>query len=145
MRGYEYRHRVLFEDTNVVGNVYFTRYLSWQGRCREGFLCDHAPGVLEELGNGLGMVTTRCSCDYLGEAVAGDQITVVMRLGRLARSLITLQFEYWREEERGRSLLARGEQQVACVRRTPQGTVPEPVPQELVQALQDYLEPGAAG
>ena len=38
MRAFEYRHVVSFEETNLVGNVYFANHLSWQGRCRELFL-----------------------------------------------------------------------------------------------------------
>jgi len=45
MRSYEYRHVVSFEETNLVGNVYYVNHLRWQGRVREMFLRDHAPGV----------------------------------------------------------------------------------------------------
>ena len=45
MRYYEYRHVVTFRETNLVGNVYYTNHLEWQGRCRELFLRDHAPEV----------------------------------------------------------------------------------------------------
>jgi enediyne biosynthesis thioesterase len=61
MRAYEYRHIVGFEETNVVGNVYYASHIRWQGRCREMFLRDHAPGVLHQLGEGLRLVTTHCS------------------------------------------------------------------------------------
>ncbi len=37
---YEIRHTVGFEETNLVGNVYYVNYLRWQGRCRETFLKD---------------------------------------------------------------------------------------------------------
>ena len=46
---YEYRHIVGFEETNLVGNVYYVNYLRWQGRCRELFLKDMAPDVLEDV------------------------------------------------------------------------------------------------
>jgi len=49
MRSYEYRHVVVFEETNLVGNVYYVNHLRWQGRCREMFLREHAPLVLAEL------------------------------------------------------------------------------------------------
>jgi enediyne biosynthesis thioesterase len=140
MRVYEYRHRVLFEDTNLVGNVYFTRYLGWQGRCREGFLWEHAPDVLGELERGLGLVTTRCSCEYLGEAFVGDEVAVRMRLARLTRNLISLEFEYWRVSAGEEVLLARGEQQVACVRRESGRVAPVPVPESLARALELYQE-----
>src|SRR4029079_452128 len=48
-KAYEYRHVVTFEDTNLLGNVYYVNYLSWQGRCRELFLRDHAPSILAQL------------------------------------------------------------------------------------------------
>ena len=35
---FEYLHTVGFEETNLVGNVYYVNYLRWQGRCRELFL-----------------------------------------------------------------------------------------------------------
>lgn len=44
--GYTIQHLVTFDETNLVGNVYFAHYLRWQGHCRERFLADHAPGVL---------------------------------------------------------------------------------------------------
>src|SRR3954447_4989322 len=80
MRAYEYRHVITFEDTNLVGNVYFTRYLGWQGRCRELFLREHAPSVLEELARDLRLVTTRVSCDYFAELRAFDEVLVAMTL-----------------------------------------------------------------
>ena len=48
MRAYEYRHVVGFEETNLVGNVYFARFVSWQGRCRELFLRDHALAAVSD-------------------------------------------------------------------------------------------------
>jgi len=142
MRAFEYRHRVLLEDTSVAGDVYFTRYFSLQGRCRELFLLERAPDVLERLRDGLALVTTHCSCEYIGEALPGDEIRVRMRLGRLAQNLIDLDFEYWRAGDGEEALIARGAQQVACMRREAGRVVPEPVPGSLVAALEAY-QPGA--
>ena len=46
---YELRHRVGFEETNFVGNVYYVNYLRWQGHCRERFLVEEAPAVLADI------------------------------------------------------------------------------------------------
>jgi enediyne biosynthesis thioesterase len=138
MRSYEYHHTIGFEETNLVGNVYYVNHLRWQGRCREMFLRDHAPSLLKEFEHDLALVTTRCSCEYISELVAFDQITVRMRLGALLQNRITLQFEYWRKTEDGSELIARGEQQVACMRRANGGIVPTPVPGELREALRQY-------
>src|SRR5262249_10796842 len=117
MRFYEYRHAVTFEETNLVGNVYYVNHLRWQGRCREFFLRDHAPEVLAELARGLVLITTRCSCDYLAELAAFDEVVLRMRLGGLTQNRIALLFEYWRLRGAGEELVARGEQHVACMRR----------------------------
>lgn len=138
MRAYEYHHIVGFEETNLVGNVYYVNHLRWQGRCREMFLRDHAPGVLQELQGDLVLVTTRCSCDYISELVAFDQLIVRMRLHELTQNRITLQFEYWRQGERSEELIARGEQQVACMRRKDAHVIPTPIPGELREALRQY-------
>ena len=149
MRAYEYRHRVGFEDTNLVGNVYYVNHLRWQGRCREMFLQEHAPEIIQELREGLALATVRCSCDYLLELEAFDEVVLRMRLGEVVQNRITLLFEYWRGED----LVARGEQQVACMRRQGSETVPTPIPPALREALRPYAgtdspatrTPGRAG
>lgn len=133
-RAYEYRHVVGFEETNLVGNVYYVNHVSWQGRVREMFLRDHAPDVIGELSRGLSLATLRVSCEYLAELNAFDEVLIRMRLGELTQSKITLLFEYWRGEE----LVARGEQQVACFRREGDKLVPTPVPKSLRAALRTY-------
>lgn len=133
-RAYEYRHVVGFEETNLVGNVYYVNHVSWQGRVREMFLRDHAPDVIGELSRGLSLATLRVSCEYLAELNAFDEVLIRMRLGELTQSKITLLFEYWRGEE----LVARGEQQVACFRREGDKLVPTPVPKSLRDALRTY-------
>jgi DNA-directed RNA polymerase specialized sigma24 family protein len=73
MRAYEYKHVVGFEETNLIGNVYYANHVRWQGRCREMFLRDRAPEVIEALKHGLVMVTTRVSCEFMAELVAFDE------------------------------------------------------------------------
>lgn len=138
MRSYEYRHVVSFEETNLVGNVYYANHLRWQGRCRELFLRDNAPEVLAELGNGLALVTMQCSCEYLAELSAFDEITIRMRLGAMTQNKMTLLFEYWRDTGERQELVARGEQRVACMRRRGEELVPTPIIEELRSALRLY-------
>ena len=134
MRYYEYRHIVSFQETNLVGNVYFTHFMAWQGRCREMFLREHAPDVVDELSKGLSLATVNCSCEYFVELTALDEVTVRMRLAEQVQNRIKLAFEYWR----GTELVARGEQSIACMRREGKGLVPTAVPESLRTALQAY-------
>jgi len=137
-RAYEYRHVVSFAETNLVGNVYFTNHVAWQGRVRELFLRDHAPDVIEELAHGLSLATLSVSCEYVAELTAFDEVIVRMRLGELTQSRMTLLFEYWRVAEQGEELVARGQQQIACLRRDGHTLSPTPVPKSLREALKMY-------
>ena len=137
-QAYEYRHIVSFEETNLVGNVYYTNHVKWQGRVREMFLRDHAPDIIAELSHGLSLATVRVSCDYISELTAFDEVIIRMRLGELTQSRITLLFEYWRAGKAGEELIARGEQQVACLRREGEKLTPTPVPKSLSEALKPY-------
>jgi enediyne core biosynthesis thioesterase len=132
---YEYRHVVSFAETNLVGNVYYTHYLSWQGRCREFFLRDHAPDVLAALQRDLALVTVRVACDFLNELVAFDEVSVRMRLTHHTQNRATMSFEYWRVNHDGEELVARGEQQVAAMRREGEHIAATPFPPSMQEAL----------
>jgi len=110
---YDYEHIVTFDETNLVGNVYFTNHLRWQGHCRELFLQEHAPNLCVQLGESLVLVTTRCSCEYYAELAAFDRVLVRMSLGAVRQNRLLLSFEYLRSTDAGVELVARGEQEVA--------------------------------
>lgn len=141
MKYYEWRHIVSFQETNMVGNVYYVNHLSWQGRCREMFLRNHAPAILKDLTRGLALATVRCSCEYHDELTAFDEIALRMRLGGMTQNRITLLFDYWRCRNGSEQLVARGEQQIACMRRQGDRVVPTPIPPSLSQALKPYAVP----
>jgi enediyne biosynthesis thioesterase len=140
MRFYEYRHIISFQETNLVGNVYFTNHLGWQGRCRELFLREHAPEVIDDLSRGLSLTTVSCSCEYFAELTAFDEVIVRMRLAELVQNRMRLAFEYWRRKGGGEELVARGEQQIASMRREGEKLLPAAVPQALREALAAYVE-----
>ncbi|MCP3959077.1 MAG: acyl-CoA thioesterase [bacterium] len=141
MRTYDHRLIVSFEETNLVGNIYYVHHLRWQGRCREMFIRDHCPEVLEDLASGLALATVRCSCDYLAELAAFDEVIVRMRLGGIIQNRVTMLFDYLRVTADGEELVARGEQQIAAMRRKNGGVVPTPIPPPLKAALEPYGSP----
>ncbi|MCY1021107.1 acyl-CoA thioesterase [Pyxidicoccus sp. MSG2] len=138
MQAFEFKHTVGFEETNLVGNVYYVNHLRWQGRCREMFLREHVPSIIEELGRSLSLVTTRCSCEYLDELRAFDDLLIEMRLGGLSQNRVAMRFDYYRLKDGRRELVARGEQQIACMAKKEEGMVPEPFPLALRKAFEAY-------
>ncbi len=139
MQAYEYRHVVGFEETNLVGNVYYANHIRWQGRCREAFLREYCPTILDEFARGLALVTVRCSCEYFAELLAFDQLLIKMRLGGLSPNRVTMLFEYWRcGPGDSQELVARGEQQVASMWREGSRLRPVPFPHPLPEVFQRY-------
>ncbi|GAA1798598.1 acyl-CoA thioesterase [Luedemannella flava] len=142
---YEYRHVVGFEETNLVGNVYYVNYLSWQGRCREMFLKERAPGVLRLLRDDLKLFTLKVDCEFFAELTALDDVSVRMRLIELSQTQLEFGFDYHRLAGTAEDLVARGRQRVACMRGPNTRTVPARVPDELVAALSPYLSTAGHG
>jgi enediyne biosynthesis thioesterase len=153
MRAYEYRHIVGFEETNVVGNVYYANHIRWQGRCRELFLRERVPEILEELDRGLALVTLSVSCDYYHELCAFDELAIRMSLADLSHHRMALGFEYWRisagkdaqstgpertRVDSGEVLVARGQQELGCMGRRDGKFEPEAWPASLLEALRPY-------
>jgi len=134
MRTYDYTVTVGFEETNLVGNVYFVNHLRWQGKCREMFLHEHAPGVVSELAAGLRIVTVRCACEYHAELSAFDEVLVKMSLRALRQTSLALEFDYVKRTNGHEVIVARGEQEIAFLR----DGAAVPVPDELRKALVPY-------
>ena len=141
---FEFRYTVGFEETNLVGNVYYTNYLRWQGRCREMFLKERAPDVLAELRGDLKLFTLKVDCEFFAELTAFDEIAIRMRLIDLAQTQLEFGFDYIRlGPDGGETLVARGRQRVACMRGPNNATVPARIPESLARALAPYKPIGA--
>ncbi|WP_328349226.1 acyl-CoA thioesterase [Streptomyces sp. NBC_00445] len=140
MPSFDLPHLVGFEETNLVGNVYFVNYFRWQGRCREMFLKEKAPGVLDEIAHDLKLFTIKCECEYFAEVTAFDQLSIRMSLVDLTQTQIEFQFAYVKIDEKDETehLIARGRQRVACMRGDGEQAKPARVPECLRQALEPY-------
>ena len=142
MPAYEYKHVVAFEETSLIGNVYFSNYLIWQGHCRERFLHDHAKEIVGRLlGKELAFFTRSCSCEFMGDwgFTALDEVAIHMWLRKFRGGRMTLEFEYLAASGNG-TPVARGFQEVACKASTSGGWVPAPFPASLVVALKKFAD-----
>lgn len=131
-----------FEETSLVGNVYFSRYLEWQGICREHFLAQHARDVVDLLmRRELAFFTRSCTCEYVGEwgFTALEEVLVRMWLRRFRGGRMTLEFEYTRATAPA-EVIARGTHEVACKKSVNGTWVPAPFPPSMVRALLTYAD-----
>lgn len=142
MKYYSYNHTVSFEETNLVGNVYYANYVRWQGKCRELFLRDNARDIIDQLKNGLYLVTTKIACHYLSELFAFDIVQIRMYSRGINQNKIKMQFEYWKVNEKLEpiELVCRGEQEIACLFKENTKIAAIEVPESLKKALEKYEE-----
>ena len=130
-----------FEESNLVGNIYFANYFHWQERLRDLFKY--------QVGSSLGLpniewVTMQCRIDYLREAMPMDRLAISMSLRKIGTYSMTFSFEYFRIESDGsRTKLSVGEQQVMSVERLGNGKLALAViPRSKRDALlQGYFQP----
>jgi len=141
---YEYRHTVGFEETNLVGNVYYVNYLRWQGRCREMFLREKAPAVLEDVRADLKLFTLNVEREFFSEITAFDDLSIRMRLEELTQTQVQFTFDYVQVTGGAETLVARGRQRIACMRGPNTATVPARAPEALRVALHPYRADAAA-
>lgn len=135
---FSYHHVVSFEETNVVGNVYFARHVAWQGRCREAFLKRYVPDILGMIARDLRLVTIRVSCEYYQELHAFDEVEIRMSLAFLRQHRIGLDFDIIAQHSRQTIHAARGFQEIGCMRATEKALFPIAPPAALAAALRQY-------
>lgn len=142
MTAYEFRHVASFGETSLVGNVYFSHYFDWQGRCRESFLRDHCPEVLTRLTQReIAFFTRSAHCDFVGEwGFHGlDEVLVHMRLAKFRGGRMSLEFTYF-NAARPDEVVARGSQEVSCKAQRDGAWFPDPFPIPLIKALQIFAD-----
>jgi enediyne biosynthesis thioesterase len=136
---FEYKHTVGFEETNIVGNVYYVNYVRWQSRCREMFLKERAPEVIDDLQDDLKLFTLKVDCEFFAEITAFDDLSIRMRLVDFGQTQLEFVFDYVRlDGDDKETLIARGRQRIACMRGPNTRTVPALVPAALSRALAPY-------
>jgi phytoene dehydrogenase-like protein/acyl-CoA thioesterase FadM len=89
------------EDSNLVGNIYFSNYYTWQGRVRDHFLHKVAPEYSMNSGKQGEFRCVRCEVNHLSEAMPYDRIAVKMHRSAVFEKGAIFYFDYYRVDEDG--------------------------------------------
>lgn len=125
------------DNANVVGNIYFANYYSWQGQTRDRYFFNLIPEYYRGTGERGELLCLECRVDHLREAMPFDRIMVTMALKEWKRCSATFYFEYFRLEPDGtRVKLAFGEHHAIWVTRgSDRKPVPSPFPSRVQEAF----------
>ncbi|UXI69474.1 SDR family NAD(P)-dependent oxidoreductase [Tahibacter amnicola] len=126
------------EESNLVGNIYFSNYYHWQGRLLDRFLFGLSSDYFRA-----GVATSDLHCidtriEHLREAMPFDDIEVVMGLEGLFENGVRLHFDFYRVGAGGdRAKLAFGVSDFAWVvdADNAAGALTAPLPDWLKSAL----------
>jgi enediyne biosynthesis thioesterase len=136
---FEYCFTTTFEDTNVVGNIYFANYARWQGKCREMFLKEYCPEVADEIKDGLALITLDLSLRFIGQLFAFQDVIIRMRLGSISGSRMQMLFSYFRSDPTGDELVCEGSQAMACMRAGQDGRMePVAIPPIILEVFEQF-------
>ncbi len=129
--------RTTLEDSNLVGNVYYANYFTWQGRVRDIFIHSIAPEYMRGHGATGELLCVRSRVDYLRDAMPFDQILVTLSVRAISERGARLGLQYFREMPGGqREKLAVGAQDVIwAVRPASGGPASAPLPETLRRRL----------
>ncbi len=107
--------RVYYEDTDFSGYVYHASYLRFMERGRTEYLRTHGINNLSLFAeeDGLALVVSRMSLDYLRPAAMDDELTIVTDLEEARGAVLRLA----QQVRRGPTVLVEAKVLVAAVRR----------------------------
>jgi enediyne polyketide synthase len=133
----ESRHETALEDSNLVGNIYFSNYYVWQGRSVDRYLASLIPEAFRKAGKNGEFFCSYSRIEHLREAMPFDTIVVRMFLGSVHRRGLRLRFEFFREEAGGElQKLAWGDHDALWTRPDAEGCWrAADLPEHLVRAL----------
>ena len=103
--------RVTFQDTNIVGNVYFLTFFRWQSECRDAWLRSAMPDVWDRLRTGDARLHVSNWSNRFEDAVGatiGDRISVILQAQSQDQDSVLLSMEVFRHDGLSRSRLASG-------------------------------------
>jgi acyl-CoA thioesterase FadM len=125
------------EDSNLVGNIYFSNYTVWQGVLRDQYFYHLAPELYKGIGEQGEWITISNDIQHLREAMPFDTILVEMSLAERYEYGIKLYFDYFKLDSNGtRRKLSFGIQHVVWMKRDEHGNPhPAAIPREISMKL----------
>ncbi|WPD24620.1 MAG: SDR family NAD(P)-dependent oxidoreductase [Candidatus Electrothrix scaldis] len=132
------------EDSNLVGNIYFSNYYAWQARVRDRYLVTQLPQIASQYLD-KDFVCVHAEVHHLQEAMPFETIEVSMYLYKLFEEGFVFYFEYYtidEQGERGRKL-AHGQHGVvwaSCVHRKHGEIHPEKMPDEYLWHVMEQIK-----
>jgi acyl-CoA thioesterase FadM len=81
-------------DTNLEGNVYWTKFYDWMGKARELLLMKAFPNILDIFKSGIKLITYQTNIKHLKSLYFTDKIKIVIKISDIQNAKLTLSFDF---------------------------------------------------
>ena len=129
------QRRIEFSDTDLGGNVHFSRFFIFMETAEDEFL--RALGgsyTMVHEGREMGWPKVAASCDYKKPIYYGETIEIHVRVARRSPRTVSYEFEF----RRGDDEIARGRTTSVCCARRPEGGYESiPIPESLAAKIEE--------
>ena len=132
---FEQNFQTSLEDSNLVGNIYFSNYAKWLGRTRDLFFYNLVPGNYRGTGENGEFFTLNCDIFHLQEAMPFDNVLVKMYVSEIFERGFNLYFEYFLNNKSITKKLASATQKIQWVKRKNNVLFPEELPGAITNSL----------
>ncbi len=96
--------RTSLEDSNLVGNIYFSNYAKWLGRTRDHYFRELMPKHYQGKGENGEFICLHCDVYHLMEAMPFDRVKIRMHLKKAYESGLDLYFEFFKLLDDGKEI-----------------------------------------
>jgi enediyne polyketide synthase len=129
------------EESNAVGNIYFSSYGVWQGRVRDRFFYELLPQLARAAVKEGELTCLSARVQHLREAMPYEKVRVTMAVTAVHERAFDMYFEYQRVLPDGRTQkLAFAEQRAAWMQQREGKMVATPLPKTLLEAVLSRLK-----
>ena len=95
---FEYKSTVTIGDTNVLQNMYFLNFFKLQGISRELWVKDCVKNGLQDIANGMQLITKDANCSFIKDFFLYDEITVKLNFSKIEKTHTHLNFDFFNSE-----------------------------------------------
>lgn len=125
--------KAYLKDTNMLGNVYFSRYFDWQGMAREEFFTKLIPEPDFFLKRSIKLITIEAQMKYFKEALLFDTIQIKVTPCNVKIATFELLFKF--EKIDTNELIAEGKQRIGFTKDNEVISIPA----ELLRTGREYI------
>ncbi len=136
---FENSFQTSLENSNLIGNIYFSNYSKWINSTKDLFLYNYKPNIFRKTEFDGEFATLECKISYMQEAMPFDKILVKMYLVKLFEKGMVLRYEIFKVKANNNIKLAKVTQTIAFIKYKSSIPKIKAIPEDLMEIFKVKL------